>query len=218
MVRNPVSFDDYQSNESTFFPAESATINLPTVYDGNKKKFNRFWQQVELYFIVEENESDTDDKKIAFVLSYPRKGNADLWAESFQAQKRQAAEKAGIDLTFGTWSQFEIDIKDAFSYEYAERDAICDLNRIVKQPHISTEDHVARFKSLVIKSQLKEEHSLIYTFQTSLPGWLRIAMSYADPPTSLEGWYKLAIQVDNIHKKIRQDSARYCRSFKQRLP
>ncbi len=54
-----------------------------------------------------------DNQKIAFVLSYLRKGDADSWAESFQTQK-SIGKKPEDALDLGTWTQFATDLEDAF--------------------------------------------------------------------------------------------------------
>lgn len=143
-------------------------INPPDVYDGNKRNFSRFWQQVELYMIGAPEQFSTDGTKIAFVLSYLRKGDADSWAESFQTMKSTAATAAGQPLSLGTWDQFVLDIKAAFKSEYAEKDAIHDLASLYMQKGVSAEDHVAQFKTLVVRSGLKEEKDLMAKFENSL--------------------------------------------------
>ncbi|KAF9473261.1 hypothetical protein BDN70DRAFT_766014, partial [Pholiota conissans] len=134
---------------------QDADINPPEVYDGNRRNFKRFWQQVELYIMGAPNQFPTDQRKIAFVLSYLRKGHADSWAEFFQTRKAEAAKAASKPLEFGSWDDFQKEITDAFQYPDAQQDALNDLNQLFLDKNTTAEDHVARFKMLVVKAELK---------------------------------------------------------------
>ncbi len=197
----------------------SPKINPPDVYDGNKRNFHRFWQQVKLYMAASPKNFGEDNQKIAFVLSYLRKGDADSWAESFQTQKSIGKKPEDV-LDLGTWAQFATDLEDAFKSEYAEQDAISDLNKLVMTRNITAEDHVAHFKTLVVKSGLKEENDLIAKFQRSITPRLRRIVSYKEEPTTILGWYKAAIAADNTDRestKTSTDSSAKTRNQHQRL-
>jgi len=179
-------------------------INPPDVYDGNKRNFSRFWQQVELYMIGAPEQFSTDGTKIAFVLSYLRKGDADSWAESFQTMKSAAATAAGQPLSLGTWDQFVLDIKAAFKSEYAEKDAIHDLASLYMQKGVSAEDHVAQFKTLVVRSGLKEEKDLMAKFENSLRPKIRRLISFKGEPKTLQEWYDAASLADNNDRRLEE--------------
>ncbi len=152
-----------------------------------------------------------------FVLSYLRKGDADSWAESFQTQK-SIGKKPEDALDLGTWTQFATDLEDAFKSEYAEQDAISDLNKLVMTRNITAEDHVAHFKTLVVKSGLKEENDLIAKFQRSITPRLRRIVSYKEEPTTILGWYKAAIAADNTDRRINEDIDRFKRENPKPTP
>ena len=185
-----------------------AKINPPEIYDGNRKNFKRFWQQVELYIMGAPKQFPSDGQKIAFVLSYLRKGDADSWAESFQTQKAEEAKKSGKSLEFGSWTEFQNEITEAFQSLDAQKDALSDLNQLYLDKKSTAEDHVARFKTLVVKAELKEEKDLITKFQQSLPHRMRRIIAFQKEPTTLKEWYEAAIKVDNLERRLNEDLAR----------
>ena len=188
----------------------SSKINPPDVYDGNRKNFHRFWQQVLLYLAASPKHFKDDSQKIAFVLSYLRKGDADSWADLFQTQK-MAGKATGADLDLGKWDAFAQDLENAFKSEYAEQDAINDLNNLVMKRTTTGEDHVAHFKTLVIKSGLKSDPDLMAKFQRSVTPRLRRIISYKGDPTTLKEWYQACITADNTDRRISEDIDRFNR-------
>ncbi len=108
----------------------SPKINPPDVYDGKQEELPSILATSQtIHGSIPKNFGE-DNQKIAFVLSYLRKGDADSWEESFQTQK-STGKKPEDALDLGTWTQFAKDLEDAFKSEYAEQDAISDLNKLV---------------------------------------------------------------------------------------
>ncbi len=84
--------------------------------------------------------------------------------------------------------------------------------------NITAEDHVAHFKTLVVKSGLKEENDLIAKFQRSITPRLRRIVSYKEEPTTILGWYKAAIAADNTDRRINEDIDRFKRENPKPTP
>ncbi|KJA14032.1 hypothetical protein HYPSUDRAFT_467255 [Hypholoma sublateritium FD-334 SS-4] len=185
----------------------SPKINPPDIYDGNKRNFHRFWQQVQLYILASPKQFTLDAQKIAFVLSYLRKGDADSWAESFQMQK--AAESSGSDTDLGKWSDFVTDITKAFKSEYAAKDALTDLSNLFLKKNTTAEDHIAQFKTLVVKAGLKEEKDLCAKFEQSLSPRLRRLISYRGDPKTLQAWYDAATTMDHTDRQLNESNQRF---------
>ena len=62
---------------------------------------------VQLYLLINHALYDDNDRKIAFALSYMKKGSAATWAE-VRCQQELAT------LSFGTFTQFQTDFKTTF--------------------------------------------------------------------------------------------------------
>ena len=70
----------------------------------------------------------------------------------------------------------------------------------------SIEEHVSKFKMLVTKSKLAKNYAVAEYFRETLPIQLQTKiMSLPIPPTTLDEWYKWAIQLQNNY--IRMQSA-----------
>ena len=106
---------------------------------------------------------------------------------------------------------FAKDLEDAFKSEYAEQIAINDLNNLIMKRTTTGEDHVAHFKTLVIKSGLKSDPDLMAKFQRSVTPRLRRIISYKGDPTTLIGWYQACITADNTDRRISEDIERFNR-------
>src|SRR4051812_22336410 len=106
-----------------------------------------------------------DTKKIVFLLSFLTKGEAASWAESFLTQKYQAADGGEVD--YGKWKDFHRDFKSAFESQNTQKDALYELNNLCMKGN-TAEEHVAHFKTLVVKAGLKEDIDIIRKFEASL--------------------------------------------------
>jgi hypothetical protein len=105
----------------------------------------------------------------------------------------------------GSYDNFIKEIEKDFSPYDAPKDAIYDMKEI-KLGKGSIEEHVSRFKMLVTKSRLAKNDAVVEYFRESLPVPLQTKiMSLPTPPTTLDDWYKWAIQFQNNF--IRMQSA-----------
>ena len=139
-----------------------------------------------------------DLDKILFVLSYMSEGDANSWKEEFfdTAEQTAAQTKATIDL--GTYTKLIDDITKDFSPYDAPKDAIYEMKELKMGNNTSIEEHVSKFKMLVTQSKLAKNDAVTEYFRESLPIALqKNVMSLAEPPTTLDDWYKWAIKLHN---------------------
>ena len=73
----------------------------------------------------------------------------------------------------------------------------------------SIEEHVSKFKMLVTQSKLAKNDAVTEYFRESLPIALqKNVMSLAEPPTTLDDWYKWAIKLHNNFIQMRSAIAK----------
>ena len=125
------------------------------------------------------------------------KGDAASWKEEFFDTTKQKAAQNNMTLTLGTYPKLIALIEKDFSPFDAPKDAIYEMKEM-KMGNSSIEEHVARFKMLVIKSKLAKNEAVIEYFQENLPIPLqKNILTLQDPPTTLDKWYEWAIRLQN---------------------
>ena len=129
-------------------------------------------------------------------------GDAHSWKEEFVDSAEQTAAQTGTTLTFGTYKNFIAEIeKDFFPYD-APKDAIYEMKEL-KLGKSSIEEHVLKFKMLVTKLKLAKNDAVAEYFRETLPIQLQTRiMSLPTPPTTLDEWYKWAIQLQNNYIRM----------------
>src|SRR3984885_12396179 len=98
-------------------PAKSVKLNVGQLeFRGEKPRFRAWKEEVDLYMIGNPEQFPTDQKKVAFCLSYITGSNtARLWRSS-----KQRAYEAG---TWPTWTEFERQMEQEFGDPAAEQKA-----------------------------------------------------------------------------------------------
>ena len=82
-------------------------IGCPDEYDGQAETSQAWMDSVRLYLLINHTLYYDNDRKIAFALSYMKKGCAATWAEVRHQQGLTT-------LSFGTFTQFQNDFKTTF--------------------------------------------------------------------------------------------------------
>ena len=82
-------------------------IGCPDEYDGKAETAQAWLDSVRLYLLINHALYYDDDRKIAFALSYMKKGSAAIWAE-VRCQQGLAT------LSFGMFAQFQQDFETTF--------------------------------------------------------------------------------------------------------
>ena len=82
-------------------------IGCPNEYDGKAETAQAWLDSVRLYLLINHTLYYDDDRKIAFTLSYMKKGSTAIWAEACRQQGLAT-------LSFGTFTQFQQDFKNTF--------------------------------------------------------------------------------------------------------
>ena len=82
-------------------------IRCPDEYNGKAETAQAWLDSIRLYLLINHTLYYNDDRKIAFALSYMKKGSAAIWAE---VRRQQGL----TTLSFGTFTQFQTDFETTF--------------------------------------------------------------------------------------------------------
>ncbi|KAJ2911493.1 hypothetical protein MD484_g8919, partial [Candolleomyces efflorescens] len=180
-------------------------INTPTSYSGKRSEFPAFVDAFKIYLNINKNLYDTDEKKIAFVLSYFDKGEPAQWKTSFIRTKTQPDDTINL----GSWSDFLKKLNDDFREIDEEGDALYQLE-ILRQGARPAEDLASKFRIVAHKAKLLEGRDgetaerdptdimLRAHFKKALtPGLLRKILELETQPKTLEELIAKAIKFDN---------------------
>ena len=188
---------------TTTSAATKKKLRPPTPFSGKREDLRKFLQEIKIFLLGNADAYPSDLDKILFILSYMSEGDANSWKEEFFDSAEQISAQAGTTLMLGTYKNAEIE-KDFSPYD-APKDVIYKMKEL-KLGKTSIEEHVSKFKMLVTKSKLAKNYSVAEYFRETLPIQLQMKiMSLPTPPTTLDEWYKWAIQLQNNY--IRMQSA-----------
>lgn len=174
-------------------------INAPKPFDGTRTKYEQFMQSCWLNFSMNPHVYDSDEKKIAFVLSYMTKGAAELF-------KKEFIRNAIINDKFGkNYTELVQHMDEAFLSKTNKADALLELGK-AQQKDKSAEDHILNFKLLVSQAGIDPiTNNLVLAdyFQRSLnPGLQQKILNSEQPPNTLDEWYKKAQTFDSNWRKM----------------
>jgi hypothetical protein len=172
-------------------------MNLPSEFDGDRKKYKKFRQAVVLYLSVNRHIYDDDELKIGFILSYMNDKEAAQWREAWIEGNTRNGQ-----LWFPAYEDFLGEIDRAFNPTDAVGDAMHKL-RALKQGSRSAEELITEFNLLCGQAGIGAagDTSLINFFQPALnKPLLEKILDSETIPTTIRGWKEKAIQLDNNYQ------------------
>ena len=177
-------------------------INKPTPFTGDRKKVGTFVQEAKVYLTINKDVYNTDDKKIAFMLSYMTDKEALQWKELYL---ETLTDQTTGDIVFPTYGEFLKDLKEAF--KAADRTGES-MNRLtnLKQGNKTAEELATEFRLLAGQAGLEaKSHSdhihLIGLFRNALrPALSRRILFGEVVPKTIEEWVAKAIQYDTNYR------------------
>ena len=172
-------------------------MNMPPEFDGDRRKFKKFWQAVVLYLGVNRHIYNDDEAKIGFTLSYMNDKEAAQWREGWIA-----AHTRGGTIWFPSFDDFSIELGRVFSPSDVVRDAMHKL-RGLKQGSRSAEELITEFTLLCGQAGIQRsgDTTLISLFQPALnKPLLEKILDSETIPTTIRGWHAKAIQLDNNYQ------------------
>ena len=178
-------------------------IGCPDEYDGKAETAQAWLDSVRLYLLINHALYYDDDRKIAFALSYMKKGSAAIWAE-VRCQQGLAT------LSFGTFAQFQQDFENTFVDTNTAREAMNWLSTTRINSGEQLQEYINTFKLNVVRTKYdktKDAATLISYFSTGVPTWIMHHIQAMDTiPTTLALWYEKAAHF-RLQKEIAQKVA-----------
>ena len=178
-------------------------IGCPDEYDGKAETAQAWLDSVQLYLLINHALYYDDDRKIAFALSYMKKGSAAIWAEVCRQQGLAT-------LSFGTFAQFQQDFENTFVDTNAAQEAMNWLSTTRIDSREQLQEYINTFKLNVVRAKydkLKDAATLISYFSAGVPTWIMHRIQAMDTvPTTLALWYEKAAHF-RLQKEIAQKIA-----------
>ena len=138
-------------------------LNLPKVFTGKRTNLQRFLQDTFISLTINKEHYNTDDKKIAFVMSFMTDSDAALWKQEFISKVIRDSVTAGNKITFGMYKSFIESLEKLFLPYDAPGDALDAIKRL-QMGEGSFKEHLAKFKLLVSQSGLDESAAVADLF------------------------------------------------------
>ena len=176
-------------------------LNLPKVFSGKRTDLQRFLQDTFVFLTINKEHYNTDDKKIAFVMSFMTDSDAALWKQEFISKVIRDSVTAGNKITFGTYKSFIESLEKSFLPYDAPGDTL-NVMKHLRMGEGSFEEHLAKFKLLVSQSGLDESAVVADLFREMLPlGLQRPILLSEKPPVTLQECYD---KVNTFHGNWRK--------------
>ena len=170
-------------------------IGAPEAFDGSYDKSTQWLNAVCFYLLVNDKVYDTNNKMIAFALSYMTKGSALTWATTFRQNTI-----TGTTIAMGTFSDFVTKFETAFKHHDVTGTAITWLStkRMTKGKNNTYSptliEYISHFKNYSALASITNQNVLIGYFSAGIPSPLmHWVMSMDTVPSTINNWYKKAI-------------------------
>ena len=117
--------DDPMGDDTKNDDPKVIKLNLPKDFSGKREDLKKFLQQVNLYMDVNAKIYHNNMMKIAFILSFMDEGDASSWKEQFLEEAMSTSPH-----NYGTWMDFERNLKEAFQPFDAPGDALKEIKNL----------------------------------------------------------------------------------------
>ena len=140
-------------------PRNTVKLRDPAEFDGNTHEAREFVMDCDMYLDMNPHIYNDDTKKIIYVLSHMRKGNA-------AAFKEHVVLKAQMDGGYSSYANFKELFEQSFLSSDTKAEAMMELTQL-KQTG-SADAYVNDFKMKAARAQLKDEQALLQYFLKGL--------------------------------------------------
>ena len=196
-----------QPSTSTVASTISATqkpqelkLGQPPAFDGTPEKARGWFNNVQLYLLVNKDIYNDDDRKIAYALSFMREGSAALWSltETEAALKRNPPN-------FGTWQNFLNKFSASFILENTKDQAIAWMTTTKVDKKTPLMDYISQFRINAVLSEISNEDVLINFYSRGIPSFLMKRIYGMDTvPDTIEKWYQATLRFQHVWEKTQE--------------
>ena len=136
---NPVEEESMKETTSNNSNAKEKMLNKPTPFTGDRKSIETFLQECQVYLQINKKVYDTNDDKIAFILSHMNKKEALRWKQMYL----RSIIKDG-EVIFPTLKEFIKLLEHYFRPANQVKDATHQLN-LLRQGKKTAEETITEF-------------------------------------------------------------------------
>ena len=178
-------------------------IRWPNEYDGKAETAQAWLDSIHLYLLINQALYHDDDRKIAYTLSYMKKGSAATWAEVCRQQ-------GFANQSFRTLVAFETDFEKAFGNANIQQEAMNWLTTTRIATGEQLQEYINQFKLNIVHAKcdkVKDAATLVSYFLTGIPiGIMQWVQAMDNVPTTIIGWYEKAAHF-HLQREIAQKIA-----------
>ena len=124
-------------------------IRCPDEYDGKAETAQAWLDSIHLYLLINQALYHNDDRKIAYALSYMKKGSAATWAEVHRQQ-------GFANQSFRTFVTFKTDFEKAFGNANIQQEAMNWLATTYIATGEQLQEYINQFKLNIIRTKYDE--------------------------------------------------------------
>ena len=175
-------------------------LGQPPAFNGTPEKARGWFNNVQLYLLVNKDIYNDDDRKIAYALSFMREGSAALWSltETEAALKRNPPN-------FGTWQDFLDKFSASFILENTKDQAIAWMTTTKVDKKTPLMDYISQFRNNAALSEINNEDVLINFYSRGIPSFLMEKIYGMDTvPDTIEKWYKATLRFQHVWEKTQE--------------
>ena len=175
-------------------------LGQPPSFDGTPEKARGWFNNVQLYLLVNKDIYNNDDRKIAYALSFMREGSAALWSltETEAALKRNPPN-------FGTWQNFLNKFSTSFILENTKDQAIAWMTTTRVDKKTPLMDYISQFKNNAALSKISNGDVLINFYSRGIPSFLMRKIYGMDTvPNTIDKWYQATLRFQHVQEKTNE--------------
>ena len=175
-------------------------LGQPPSFDRTPEKARGWFNNVQLYLLVNKDIYNDDDRKIAYALSFMKEGSAALWSltETEAALKRNPPN-------FGTWQNFLNKFSTSFILENTKDQAIAWMTTTKVDKKTPLMDYISQFKNNAALSEISNEDVLINFYSRGIPSFLMRRIYGMDTvPDTIDKWYQTTLRFQHVQEKTNE--------------
>ena len=171
-------------------------------FQGDPSDLDCYFNDCHIFLDANETSYNNEKKKVIFMLTHLKGGNAERYKTLWMEQKKAAAATTGGDIDYGTTAQFTLNLQNAFKETNKKHNALYEL-RHIKQGSDTIDDFNNKFKLLVSQTKITDDLTLVDAYRDAIkPQIARQILMMENVPTTINNWYEKAATFDNNYHRL----------------